>query len=63
MNDIKSISTDEAVILDELVFRNYLWNRRDNPSVKISSWRKIYGKAVDAFEARRISETKNLQAV
>ena len=58
----KIVTTDEALIIDELTFRNYLWNRKDNPQIKVSSWAKVYGEVVYAMEARVIAETKNLKA-
>ena len=53
----KIVTTDEALIIDELTFRNYLWNRKDNPQIKVSSWAKVYGEVVYRMEAR-IEESK-----
>ena len=53
----KIVTTDEALIIDELTFRNYLWNRKDNPQIKVSSWAKVYGEVVYKMEAR-IEESK-----
>ena len=53
----KIVTTDEALIIDELTFRNYLWNRKDNPQIKVSSWAKVYGQVVYKMEAR-IEESK-----
>ena len=63
-NKIKAmneITTDQALIIDELTFKNYLWNKKDNPRIKVSSWAKVYGEMVYAMEARVIAETKNLK--
>ena len=59
---MNEITSDEALIIDELIFRNYLWNKKDNPQIKVSSWAKVYGEVVYAMEARVIAETKNLKA-
>ena len=59
---MNEITSDEALIIDELIFRNYLWNKKDNPQIKVSSWAKVYGEVVYAMEARVIAESKHLQA-
>jgi len=55
----KIVTTDEALIIDELTFRNYLWNRKDNPSIKVSSWAKVYGEVVYKMEARIEASKQN----
>lgn len=55
----KIVTTDEALIIDELTFRNYLWNRKDNPQIKVSSWAKVYGEVVYKMEARIEASKQN----
>ena len=55
----KIVTTDEALIIDELTFRNYLWNRKDNPQIKVSSWAKVYGQVVYKMEARIEASKQN----
>ena len=54
------LTTDQVLIIDELTFRNYLWNKKDNPEIKLTSWAKVYGEIAYAMEARVIAESKNL---
>ena len=58
---MNQITTDEALILDELTYRNYRWNRLNNPKISSERWKRVFPSVmVDFMEARVIAETKNL---
>ena len=59
---MNQITTDESLILDELTYRNYRWNRLNNPKISAQRWKRVFPSVmVDYMEARVIAETKNLK--
>lgn len=45
-----------AALIDELTYINYRANRGYSPHITPESWKKLYGPATDAMEARYQAE-------
>ena len=59
---MNQITTDQSLILDELTYRNYRWNRLNNPKISANRWKRVFPSVmVDYMEARVIAETKSLK--
>ena len=59
---MNEVTTDQSLSLDELTYRNYKWNRLQNPKISAQRWKRVFPSImVDYMEARVIAETKNLK--
>ena len=45
-------------VLDELIYRNYAFNRKRSPGIPPKRWMKIFGEAATQMEKRFSKEEK-----